>query len=135
MANDHYKYEPSMAAAVIFIVGFVLSGLFHTWQVARLRSWYFIPFIIGCAGTFCSVRMACHNTKAVAHHEVTQLRQSDMEAEPLMRKRIMESGLKGLISSKPFFCSSVRLSTLLPSTWFSVDLSDSWKLIDSRLSD
>ncbi|KAM0231847.1 hypothetical protein ACHAP5_010919 [Fusarium lateritium] len=49
MANDHYKYEPSKAAAVIFVVCFSLSGLYHTWQVARLRSWYFIPFIFGCA--------------------------------------------------------------------------------------
>ncbi|SPJ92425.1 related to RTM1 protein [Fusarium torulosum] len=49
MANSYYKYEPSMAAAVIFVVGFSVSGLYHTWQVARLRSWYFIPFICGCA--------------------------------------------------------------------------------------
>ncbi|KAH6968146.1 RTA1 like protein-domain-containing protein [Fusarium avenaceum] len=49
MANSYYKYEPSMAAAVIFVVCFSLSGLYHTWQVARLRSWYFIPFILGCA--------------------------------------------------------------------------------------
>ncbi|KAF5707601.1 rta1 domain-containing protein [Fusarium mundagurra] len=49
MPNDRYKYDPSMVAAVIFIVGFAVSGLFHTWQVVRLRSWYFIPFIIGCA--------------------------------------------------------------------------------------
>ncbi|KAJ4135328.1 hypothetical protein NW768_004954 [Fusarium equiseti] len=37
-----------MAAAVIFTACFALSGLYHTWQVARLRSWYFIPFILGC---------------------------------------------------------------------------------------
>ncbi|KAF5009596.1 hypothetical protein FDECE_4200 [Fusarium decemcellulare] len=47
--NDRYKYDPSMAAAIIFIVTFALSGLYHTFQVFRLRSWYFIPFIVGCA--------------------------------------------------------------------------------------
>ncbi|KAI8724381.1 hypothetical protein NCS52_00007000 [Fusarium sp. LHS14.1] len=47
--NDRYKYDPSMAAAVIFIVCFSLSGLYHVFQVIKLRSWYFIPFIIGCA--------------------------------------------------------------------------------------
>ncbi|KAM5353825.1 hypothetical protein ACJ41O_000475 [Fusarium nematophilum] len=47
--NDRYKYDPSMAAAVIFIVLFSLSGLYHTFQVIKLRSWYFIPFIVGCA--------------------------------------------------------------------------------------
>ncbi|KAJ4256231.1 hypothetical protein NW762_009310 [Fusarium torreyae] len=49
MAGERYKYDPSMAAAVIFIVAFSISGLVHAWQVARLRSWYFIPFIVGCA--------------------------------------------------------------------------------------
>jgi len=50
MANDYYKYDPSVAAAVIFIVAFGISGFYHAYQVARLRSWYFIPFVIGCAG-------------------------------------------------------------------------------------
>ncbi|KAM0428282.1 hypothetical protein ACHAPT_007183 [Fusarium lateritium] len=49
MASDRYQYEPSMAAAVIFIVAFSLSGFYHAYQVARLRSWYFIPFVVGCA--------------------------------------------------------------------------------------
>ncbi|KAH7121577.1 RTA1 like protein-domain-containing protein [Dactylonectria macrodidyma] len=47
--NDRYKYDPSMAAAVIFIICFGLSGIYHAFQVIRLKSWYFIPFIIGCA--------------------------------------------------------------------------------------
>ncbi|KAI9157992.1 Protein RTA1 [Paramyrothecium foliicola] len=46
--NDRYSYEPSKAAAIIFVVAFALSGLWHIWQVVRLRSWYFTPFIIGC---------------------------------------------------------------------------------------
>lgn len=50
MANDYYKYDPSLPAAVIFIVAFGVSGFYHAYQVARLRSWYFIPFVIGCAG-------------------------------------------------------------------------------------
>ncbi|KAL2682593.1 hypothetical protein Neosp_007045 [[Neocosmospora] mangrovei] len=49
MANDYYKYDPSLPAAVIFIVAFGASGFYHAYQVARLRSWYFIPFVIGCA--------------------------------------------------------------------------------------
>ncbi|KAF7556985.1 hypothetical protein G7Z17_g1067 [Cylindrodendrum hubeiense] len=46
--NDHYKYDPSLAAAAIFIVCFAASGIYHTIQVVKLKSWYFIPFIIGC---------------------------------------------------------------------------------------
>ncbi|KAJ4310825.1 hypothetical protein N0V84_010761 [Fusarium piperis] len=48
MANDRYQYDPSMAAAIIFIIAFALSGFYHAYQVARLGSWYFIPFVIGC---------------------------------------------------------------------------------------
>ncbi|KAF5615348.1 rta1 domain protein [Fusarium sp. NRRL 25303] len=47
--NDRYKYDPSMAAAVIFVVSFSLSGLYHGFQVIKFRSWYFIPFVVGCA--------------------------------------------------------------------------------------
>ena len=49
--NTRYHYDPSMAAAVIFIVAFSLSGIYHTYQVIRLRSWYFIPFVVGSIGT------------------------------------------------------------------------------------
>ncbi|KAL6918731.1 hypothetical protein FSHL1_002731 [Fusarium sambucinum] len=45
--NTRYHYDPSMAAAVIFIVAFSLSGIYHTYQVIRLKSWYFIPFVVG----------------------------------------------------------------------------------------
>ncbi|RGP66872.1 rta1 domain-containing [Fusarium longipes] len=43
-----YNYNPSMAAAVIFIIVFGISSLLHTYQLARTRTWYFIPFLIGC---------------------------------------------------------------------------------------
>ncbi|KAM0380537.1 hypothetical protein ACHAPZ_000757 [Fusarium culmorum] len=43
-----YNYNPSMVAAVIFIIVFGLSSLLHTFQLVRARTWYFIPFLIGC---------------------------------------------------------------------------------------
>ncbi|KAG9497590.1 hypothetical protein J7337_010451 [Fusarium musae] len=43
-----YNYNPNMVAAVIFIVVFGLSALLHTYQLIRSRTWYFIPFLIGC---------------------------------------------------------------------------------------
>ncbi|KAF5560173.1 Streptomycin 3 adenylyltransferase [Fusarium napiforme] len=45
--NTRYHYDPSLTAAIIFIVAFSLSGIYHTYQVIRLRSWYFIPFVVG----------------------------------------------------------------------------------------
>ncbi|KAI1843429.1 hypothetical protein JX265_013311 [Neoarthrinium moseri] len=43
-----YDYQPSMAAAVIFIVLFGISAGYHLWLLVKNRTWYFIPFVIGC---------------------------------------------------------------------------------------
>lgn len=43
-----YRYEPSMVAAVIFIIGFGISLLLHLKTLVQKRTWYFIPFILGC---------------------------------------------------------------------------------------
>ncbi|KAI1442570.1 RTA1 like protein [Annulohypoxylon stygium] len=43
-----YRYKPSMAAAVIFIILFAISALIHIVMLIRKRTWYFIPFVIGC---------------------------------------------------------------------------------------
>ncbi|KIX01520.1 uncharacterized protein Z518_09246 [Rhinocladiella mackenziei CBS 650.93] len=42
-----YQYDPSLTAAVIFIILFLLITLLHTYQLVRTRTWYFIPFCIG----------------------------------------------------------------------------------------
>lgn len=42
-----YRYTPSLAAAVIFIILFVLATFYHLYQVARTRCWYFTVFVIG----------------------------------------------------------------------------------------
>lgn len=43
-----YNYDPSLPAAAIFVVVFGISALLHIWQMFRNRTWYFIPFLIGC---------------------------------------------------------------------------------------
>ncbi|KAB8237135.1 hypothetical protein ETB97_010308 [Aspergillus alliaceus] len=43
-----YHYDPSMAAAVIFIILFSGTTIFHIYQMFRTRTWFFIPFVIGC---------------------------------------------------------------------------------------
>ncbi|KAH6670748.1 RTA1 like protein-domain-containing protein [Halenospora varia] len=42
-----YHYNPSFAAAVIFIVLFGLSTGLHCVQLGLRRTWYFIPFVLG----------------------------------------------------------------------------------------
>jgi hypothetical protein len=53
MASDnsydwkYYRYDPSLVAAVIFMVLFVLITSFQLYQLVRTRTWYFIPLVVG----------------------------------------------------------------------------------------
>jgi hypothetical protein len=51
MAKDsdfkYFRYDPSLAAAVIFTVLFLLTSLFHLYQLIRARTWYFLALVIG----------------------------------------------------------------------------------------
>lgn len=44
---EYYRYTPSLGAAILFIVLFILITALHAWQMFRTRTWYFIPFVIG----------------------------------------------------------------------------------------
>lgn len=43
-----YAYAPSLPAAITFVIVFGLSTIWHIKQLFQSRTWYFIPFIIGC---------------------------------------------------------------------------------------
>ncbi|EFQ98821.1 RTA1 [Nannizzia gypsea CBS 118893] len=45
--HDFYKYTPSKAAAITFIVLFLISSAIHLFQIIRGRVWFFIPLFIG----------------------------------------------------------------------------------------
>ncbi|KAB8077269.1 RTA1 like protein-domain-containing protein [Aspergillus leporis] len=42
-----FHYDPSLAAAVIFIICFLATTIQHTYQLFRTRTWFFIPFLLG----------------------------------------------------------------------------------------
>ncbi|KAK7428076.1 hypothetical protein QQZ08_005508 [Neonectria magnoliae] len=44
---QRYHYDPSLTAAVIFAVIFGLSGLAHTYQMIKGRTWCFLAFLVG----------------------------------------------------------------------------------------
>lgn len=44
---SYYRYEPSTAAAIIFIVLFILTTSLHLYQCVRTSTLYFIPFVVG----------------------------------------------------------------------------------------
>jgi hypothetical protein len=43
----YYHYDPSLAAAVLFLILFFLTTTLHLYQLLRTRTWYFIPFLVG----------------------------------------------------------------------------------------
>jgi hypothetical protein len=47
---DLYPYTPSATAGYAFLVMFAIGGLTHFVMMIPLRSWFFIPFILGCVG-------------------------------------------------------------------------------------
>ncbi|OKL63501.1 hypothetical protein UA08_01558 [Talaromyces atroroseus] len=44
---EFYHYNPSISAAVIFILLFLAATLLHLYQLFRTRAWFLIPFIVG----------------------------------------------------------------------------------------
>lgn len=53
-----YAYQPSIAGAVIFVVLFGLSTLWHIKQIVQTRTWFFIPFLVGCLCKFRQIRLS-----------------------------------------------------------------------------
>ncbi|KAJ4405939.1 hypothetical protein N0V85_004584 [Neurospora sp. IMI 360204] len=45
---EFFKYDPSLAANAIFVVLFGITAVGHTFLLVRNRTWYFIPFVVGC---------------------------------------------------------------------------------------
>ncbi|CZR58658.1 related to RTM1 protein [Phialocephala subalpina] len=49
-SNEKYKYyhyDPSLAAACIFAVVFGITTIWHSILIAKHRTWYFIPMLVG----------------------------------------------------------------------------------------
>lgn len=42
-----YRYEPSLIAAIIFVVVFAVLTLLHVWRLYNTRAFYFTAFTIG----------------------------------------------------------------------------------------
>lgn len=50
MARTYFHYDPSLAAAALFVALFGITSIVHTYQLVKSRTWYFIPFLVGCLG-------------------------------------------------------------------------------------
>jgi hypothetical protein len=43
-----YRYDPNLAANIVFVVLFAVLSIGHVFLLLRKRTWYFIPFVVGC---------------------------------------------------------------------------------------
>ena len=43
----YYRYDPSMAAAIIFAILFFSTTMVHLYQFVRTRTWIMIPLLVG----------------------------------------------------------------------------------------
>ncbi|KAL2130770.1 hypothetical protein VTI74DRAFT_5969 [Chaetomium olivicolor] len=43
-----YRYDPNLAANVVFSVIFAVAAVGHVFLLVRRKIWYFIPFVVGC---------------------------------------------------------------------------------------
>ncbi|KAB8606219.1 hypothetical protein FH972_025850 [Carpinus fangiana] len=43
----YYRYEPSIAAAILFAILFFLITTFQSWQIYKAKNWYYVVFVIG----------------------------------------------------------------------------------------
>ncbi|KAF3938871.1 hypothetical protein ABW19_dt0208683 [Dactylella cylindrospora] len=65
-----FKYEPSLAAAIVFLVLYTLSSALHSYQLIRTKTWFWISFaiggwfeVIGYAARIVAVQEYPYNTK------------------------------------------------------------------------
>ncbi|KAL2851426.1 RTA1 like protein [Aspergillus pseudodeflectus] len=57
-----YRYTPNRAAAGLFVALFLLTTIYHVYQVWRRRAWYFTAFVVG--GIFQIIGYIC---RIIAH--------------------------------------------------------------------
>jgi len=47
---DFYVYNPSRPAGWTFCILFAITAVVHLGYIIPYRSWFFVPFTLGCAG-------------------------------------------------------------------------------------
>lgn len=48
---DFYPYNPTNVGGWIFVILFAIAAVIHLGYIIPYRSWFFILFFLGCAGT------------------------------------------------------------------------------------
>jgi hypothetical protein len=62
-----YHYDPTIAGAVIFVILFLGTTCFHTYQLWRARTWFMVPLVLG--GVCKSPHEVLAETTAMQHRQ------------------------------------------------------------------
>ena len=100
-----YRYDPSMAGAVIFTLLFIGTTFYHIFQMFRTKTWYFVPFVIGGTCMYsCSVDLEFHadiSSRNCRIYRACRIKQTEsgLDSGPLHRADTMSSPRPSSFSS------------------------------------
>ena len=77
-----YRYDPNLAANVVFVVLFAFVAAGHIFLLIRKKVWYFISFVLGC-----TCKPSPVSLRGRAPNPTKQSKHSAMSAEPSPRRR------------------------------------------------
>ena len=118
-----YHYQPSMPAAIVFVVLFALATALHFYQMIRTKTWFLVPFVIGGICKSSSYSFLRPSTMLT---ERLQLRQSvTVLVRHLLRSNQDLRTPLPLTSTRAYSFSSRRLFSQHLYTWNSDEL-QSW---------
>jgi hypothetical protein len=81
-----YHYDPTTAGAMVFLLLFLGTSLFHSWQLIRSRAWFVAPLVVG---GFRKSQFK-HNSESLL--TVYQSRSLDMAVDSPLAKRQPRTG-------------------------------------------
>ena len=83
MVYQFYRYEPSLAPAIIALVAFSITTALHVYQLSKTRAWYMLPMIVGGISILCIVRSGLTASDCHRLHRAHNLSQQHHRENPI----------------------------------------------------
>lgn len=88
-----YRYDPSMAGAVIFVLAFIATTALHFYQMIRTKTYFFVPFVIG--GLF---EVIGYGAVSLDLHESIHTNSSRSSSVPSQVRKLLTSASRPTLS-------------------------------------
>ncbi|KAF2126292.1 RTA1 like protein [Dothidotthia symphoricarpi CBS 119687] len=107
-----WHYIPSLPAAIIFAILFIIVTIAHTWKMARARMWFCLPFVIG--GFFEVIGYAGH---AAATNSTGKLMPYIIQSTFLLLPPVLFAATLYMVYSRVVQAVSGARFSLIPPHW------------------